>query len=244
MTCICSMPWLFIFLLCLHAAACPTKLDNFVKDLAPGRQVDLVFVIDQSISINEEQFCTEGRSVVGAVLKQYSAIHPDYTRVAVVTSARDSRVVFDYISSNETTITKCDLFDGNSPTPWDRVTYMSDVQSTSGNILAAPSQQAVHIFMVGKQNRLNTNQILLLLTDGNYNDSEDVIHQVELLKDDGVTVYTCGFGSWLNPCQVRSLASKDAFYRSYEDWCDMLTTNLTSYTSGERLLIHRISCSS
>ena len=117
--------------------------------------------------------------MVGAVLKQYSAIHPDYTRVAVVTSARDSRVVFDYISSNETTITKCDLFDGNSPTPWDRVTYTSDVQSTSGNILAAPLQQAVHIFMVGKQNRLNTNQILLLLTDGNYNDSEDVIHQAE-----------------------------------------------------------------
>ena len=229
-----------LLLLCLHAAAVhvePPQLDRFITDVGPGRQVDIVFVIDQSTDADEAQFYSEGRRLVEAVLKQYVAIHQDYARVAVITFAGDSQVQLDYIKDNRTTATKCDFFDGGSPlglTPWERVKYVSDLESTSGKILALPLQKARAILATGKLYRPNATQILLVLTDGNYVDKDNVLKEVKFLNGAGVVIYACGTGSpEKHDTRVRILASRGEFYGSYEDWRDMLTTKLTSYTSGE-----------
>ena len=235
-----SVSSVILLLLCLHATATyvePAQLDRFIKDVGPGRQVDIVFVIDQSTDADEARFYSEGRRLVGAVLEQYAAIHQHYARVAVVTFAGDSRVQLDYIKDNRTTATKCDFFDDGSPlgvTPWERVKYVSDLESTSGKILGLPLQKARSILATGKLHRPNATQVLLVLTDGNYGDKDNVLKEVKLLKGAGVVVYTCGTGSpEKHDTRVRILASQYGFYGSYEDWRDMLTTKLTSYKSGE-----------
>jgi len=226
-----------LLLFCLHATAVhvdPSQLDRFITDVAPGRQVDIVFVIDQLTDADEARFYSEGRRLVGAILEQYVAIHQDYARVAVITFAGDSRVQLDYIKDNRTTATKCDFFDGSGRTPWERVMYVSDLESTSEKILALPLQKARSVLAAGKRYRPNATQILLVLTDGNYGDKDNALKEVKLLEGAGVAVYTCGTGSSeKHDTRVRILASRDVFYGSYEDWRDMLTTKLTSYKSGE-----------
>ena len=223
-------------LLILHASAYhlePARLDHFIKDVAPDRRVDIVFVIDQLTDTYKERFYSEGRRLVEAVLMQYVAIHKNHARVAVITFAGSSRVLLDYINDDDTTITKCDFFGGESP-PWKRVDYISDLESASGKALAGPLRLARYILYIGRLRRSSVKQIILLLTDGNFTDSEEAMKEAKVLRDDAVAVYTCGTGSpsW-HDARVRVLASTDGFYGSYEDWQDMLTTNLTSYTSGE-----------
>ena len=225
-------------LLILHASAYhlePERLDHFIKDVAPGRRVDIVFVIDQLTHTDKERFYSEGRRLVEALLRQYVAIHKYDAHVAVITfAAGGSRVLLDYIKDDDITITKCGFFGGKSP-PWKRVDYISDLESASGKALAGPLRLARYILYIGRLRRSSVKQIILLLTDGNITDSEEATKEAKMLSDDdAVAVYTGGTGSpsW-HDARVRVLASRDGSYGSYEDWRDMLTTNLTSYTSGE-----------
>ena len=240
-------------LLILHASAYhlePERLDHFIKDVAPGRRVDIVFVIDQLTHTDKERFYSEGRRLVEAVLRQYVAIHKYDAHVAVITfAAGGSRVLLDYIKDDDITISKCGFFGGESP-PWKRVDYISDLESASGKALAGPLRLARYIFYIGRLRRSSVKQIILLLTDGNITDSEEATKEATMLRDDAVAVYTGGTGSpsW-HDARVRVLASRHGSYGSYEDWRDMLTTNLTSYTSGELaqmcdvLILYRLHCS-
>ena len=206
-------------LLILHASAYqlePERLDHFIKDVAPDKRVDIVFVIDQLTHTHKDIFYSEGRKLVEAVLRQYVAIHRDHARVAVITFAGRSRVLLDYIN-DKTSISKCEFFGGESP-PWKRVDYISDLESASGKSLAGPLRLARYILYIGRLRRSSVKQVVLLLTDGNITDSEEAIKEAKLLRDDAVAVYTCGTGSpqW-HDARVRVLASRDEFYGSFED---------------------------
>ena len=233
----------FLFALFLHTTATHTggpKLDNFVEDVAPGGQLDIVFVGDRSWGIGDKIFYSHVRKLIGAILQQYIAVHPDYARVAVITFGGDSCVVFDYISADNFTMTKCDLFNGDGDMPWNSVDYKYDEQSEVGTNLIAAFEQAAAIFRVGRQNRPPVRQILLVVTDADYNDNEDPIDEATILKSEGVTIYTCGLGNWLKPGQVRILGSYEEYYGSYTDWSILLMYHLTSYSSGQTLHISTI----
>ena len=232
---------LFSLLSCLQPTASESStikllIGDFVKDVEPNKVVDLVLIVDRSTGLGEERFIMELSKLTGAVLRQYAVIHPVFTRSAVITFGGDSRVIFDFISNNRKTHTKCGVFGGDSPSPWDQVTYIRDGTAAEGTNMREAFSQANTIFSAGRQSRPSAKQIILLVTDGDYSSNEDPINSAKQLKNNQVTIFACGVGNWLKPGNVRILASQDGYYGTNANWTDMLTKNtLTSYSTGELL---------
>ena len=237
-----SLVVLFSLLSCLQPTASESStiklmIGDFVKDVEPNKLVDLVLIIDRSTGLGEERFIMELSKLTGAVLRQYAVIHPEFTRSAVITFGGDSRVIFDFISNKTNTHTKCGVFGGDSPSPWDQVTYIRDSAAAKGTNMREAFSQADTIFTAGRHNRPSAKQIILLVSDGDYSSNEDPINSAKQLKNNQVTIFVCGVGNWLKPGNVRILASQDGYYGTNANWTDMLTKNtLTSYSTGELLL--------
>ena len=207
--------------------------DEFVAYVASNKAVDLVLIVDRSSGIGEERFIIELRELTGAILRRYPVIHPDFTRLAVITFSGDSRVTFDYVSDTANLNTKCGVFGGDKPAPWDEVVYIRDDAAAKGTDLIESFTIAGNIAQAGKLNRPDAESVILLITDGDYNDREDPINEANKLKDEGVIIFTCGIGNWLKPGQVRILATQEGYYGSKKNWTDMMAgTKLTSYSTG------------
>ena len=208
--------------------------DAFVAYVAPDKAIDLVLIVDRSSGIGEERFIIELRKLTGAVLRRYPVIHPDFTRLAVITFGGDSRVIVDYISDTADSHTKCGVFGGDKPSPWDEVVFIRDDAAAKGTDLIVSFTMAGNILNSGKQNRPDAKSMILLITDGDYNDREDPINEANKLKDEGVIIFTVGIGNWLKPGQVRILATQEGYYGSKKNWTDMMAgTKLTSYSKGK-----------
>ena len=208
--------------------------DEFVAYVEPTKAIDLVLIVDRSSGIGEERFIIELRKLAGAVLRRYPVIHPEFTRLALITFGRDSRVIFDYISDTANLQTKCGVFGGDKPAPWDEVVYIRNDTAAKGTDLIASFRMADKITKAGKENRPNANSMILVITDGDYNDRQDPINEANALKAAGVIMFTCGIGNWLKPGQVRILATQEGYYGSKKNWTDMMAgTKLTSYSTGK-----------
>lgn len=208
----------------------PLMIDEFVKDVGPNKVVDFVMVVDRSQGMSIERFILVLHKLTGAILKQYAVIHPDFTRTAVITFGADSQVIFDYISDK--TRTKCAVFGGDSPTPWEKVMYIRNDTYAKGTNLKAAFKQANNILTTGKSKRPSAKQIIVLATDGDYTTRDDPINEVNALKDKDVTIFAVGIGNWLKPGNVRILASKEGYYGTQEQWTDMLMkTKPTSFST-------------
>ena len=190
-------------------------------------------IVDRSSGIGEERFIIELRKLTGAILRRYPVIHPDFTRLAVITFGGDSRVIFDYVSDTANLNTKCGVFGGDTPASWDEVVYIRDDAAAKVTDLIESFRLAGNIIKAGKLNRPDAESVILLITDGDYNDREDPINEANKLKDEGVIIFTCGIGNWLKPGQVRILATQEGYYGSKKNWTDMMAgTKLTSYSTG------------
>ena len=208
------------------------QIGDFANDVGPNKVVDLVMVVDRSTGMGIERFIMSLSKLAGALLQQYAVIHPDFTRTAVITFGGDSRVIFDYISNKTTT--KCGVFGGDSPTPWEKVAYIQNDTYSKGTNLREAFTQANHIFTAGRNKRSNAKQIVVLVTDGDYSTPDDPIDQVKTLKDAGVTIFAVGIGNWLKPGNVRILATKNAYYGHAKNWTDMVTNSkFTSFSIGK-----------
>ena len=224
----------FCLLSCLQSTASEnsTAIGDFVTDVGTNKVVDLVMVVDRSVGMGIERFILGLSKLAGALLQQYAVIHPDFTRTAIITFGGDSQVIFDYISDKTTT--KCGVFGGDSPTPWEKVKYIRNSTFAKGTNLKAAFRQANTIFTAGRGKRPSAKQIVLLITDGDYSTPDDPINEINTLKDDGVTIFAVGIGNWLKPGNVRILATKDAYYAFNQDWTEMvMKTKFTSFSIGK-----------
>ena len=122
---------------CTQPAMSNTRLlfNDFVAYAEANKVVDLVLIVDRSSGIGEERFLIELRKLAGPTLRRYSVIHPDFTRLAVITFGGDSRVIFDYVSDTANLNTKCGVFGGDNPAPWDEVAYVRDAAVAMGTNL-------------------------------------------------------------------------------------------------------------
>ena len=208
--------------------------DEFVAYVEPDKAIDLVLIVDRSSGIGEERFIIELRKLAGAVLRRYPVIHPKFTRLAVITFGGDSRVIFDYISDTADSHTKCGVFGGDKPSPWDEIVFIRNDTAAKGTDLIESFTMAGDIIKAGQLNRPDAESMILLITDGDYNDREDPINEANALKSAGVIIFTVGIGNWLKPGQVRILATQEGYYGSKKNWTDMMAgAKPTSYSRGK-----------
>ena len=126
------------------------------------------------------------------------------------------------------------MFGGDKPSPWDEVVFIRDDAAAKGTDLIVSFTMAGTIINTGKLNRPDAESMILLITDGDYNDREDPINEANKLKDEGVIIFTVGIGNWLKPGQVRILATQEGYYGSKKNWTDMMAgTKPTSYSKGK-----------
>ena len=208
--------------------------NDFVAYVEANKVVDLVLIVDRSSGVGEGRFLIEVRKLAGPILRRYPVIRPEFTRLAVITFGGDSRVIFDYVSDTVNLNTKCGVFGGDNPAPWDEVAYVRDAAAAMGTNLKDAFRKANRITKVGKLNRPDAKSMILVITDGDYNDQQDPINEANDLKAEGVIIFTCGIGRWLQPGQVRILATQEGYYGSKNNWTDQMAgTKLTSYSTGK-----------
>jgi len=148
-----------------------TSIADILPLLGPRTEVDVVGLLDRSQGVSKHNFYYFVHPFFESLLTQYSAVHRDFARSAVVSFARDATVDYDTISDPGAAITKCELF-GVSPSPWDHVMFNNDPDIRTGTNISGALQHAVNILDAGRVNRPKVIQVILsprrLLFPSNY----------------------------------------------------------------------------
>ena len=195
-----------------------TDTDSLVRFLVGLRSgpIDLVVILDRSQGMGRRHFYLKTRKLAAYVLRYYTHIHAQRTRLALITFAKTARVDIDGISGDP--IVKCQLFEGDDPL-WDNVTYTK--KNWAGTNVAQAFEAAIGIFKNGSISRPNASRYLWILTDGNYKAAMDPLpHRDKLDKDLNVRIYATGVGNWLqdNIGNVRNLLKDDSHYGNLTQW--------------------------
>ncbi len=187
---------------------------------------DLVVIMDRSQSIGGESF-NKMKTVVESLIKTGIIIHPDFTRITVITFWDDIRVEFDYITSGS--LSGCEMFAPNGV--WDAVQFVNGY--TGRNIVGA-LEIARSILSVGRLNRPGLAQDVFILTDAE-NFQGDAIVAARQLQVDRVNVYTVGIGRYLNDVILKNMSSSpaDHFYHSGDDWLLLIQFECVEVKMGE-----------
>ncbi len=198
-----------------------SNLETIVTDLGPGKKVDLLLVLDRSQAMGKSWFYTYEKPLARAILERYAVIHPDWVRVSVITFANDVTIPIDFIrGTNSNLKTKCNMFYGSSPA-WDSVKFDNIPEKQKGTNLKAAFEQASLILDAGRTNRPGVDQLLIVMTDGDYDTStQDPEEEVSNLKSQNVTIAAGGFGPWLETGNVREMATNKGYYGTFTDWND------------------------
>ena len=107
--------WLIFVHLVLYTSRLSSAQSDFtdiLPMLGPRAEVDVVGVLDRSQGVGHHNFVYFVRPFFESLLNQYTAIHRDFARSAVVTFARDVTVAYDAISDPDAAVSKCELFLG------------------------------------------------------------------------------------------------------------------------------------
>ena len=71
-------------------------------------------------------------------------------------------------------------------------------------------------------------QVIVVMTDGNYQPDEDPIQSLIALEALNVTIFSVGIGVWLQTGSVRSFASKSRYYGTQSNWTQLVTNTVMS----------------
>ncbi|XP_071491017.1 LOW QUALITY PROTEIN: sushi, von Willebrand factor type A, EGF and pentraxin domain-containing protein 1-like [Diadema antillarum] len=151
-----------------------------LRDVSNG-QVELVFLVDSSASVGIENFFNELK-FVKKLLADFT-VAPDATRVAIITFSSKHRVDLNVNQLDDSNPQKrhhkCALLNEDLP----KITYVGGGTYTKGAFENAKK--------VLEAARPNSTKSVFLLTDGLSN-GPNPVPVAELLKDDGVEVFTFG----------------------------------------------------
>ncbi|XP_053321831.1 sushi, von Willebrand factor type A, EGF and pentraxin domain-containing protein 1 [Spea bombifrons] len=144
-----------------------------------SRNLDLVFLVDESSSVGHSNFVNELR-FVKKLLSDFPVV-PSATRVAIVTFSSKNNVQsrVDYISTSQPHQHKCSLLNREIPA----ITYKGGGTYTKGAF-----QQAAQIL---KHSRRDSSKVIFLITDG-YSNGGDPRPVAANLRDLGVEIFTVG----------------------------------------------------
>ena len=164
---------------------------------------DLVIVIDESGSISKQewnQFTNFVKHVVGAF-----PIRQSHTRVGLLKFSDGVKIAFH-------------LNEHNSSKPVQDA--IASLSPGGGGTLIAPALRSAREKMLSASNGARdgtTPKILILLTDGEAGDAESELQkEAQLLKADGVKVFTVGVTNQVDEAQLKKIASlpDNFFYAS------------------------------
>ena len=192
---------------------------------------DLVILMDRSQGMGRNYFYLQEKAIVSALLRQYAVLHPDYTRLAIITFAKTTEVSFDFIRSDTNQNTKGNIFYSEEP-PIDFLRFYTQTSEVAGTDLLSAFTEAQSILAGGKLARPTRRGVILVISDGAYDDDEDPHAVVSSLKADDITIYGFGLGAWLRRGNVRELATSHEYYGEYNDYVTLLNTIPRSWQSG------------
>ena len=209
------------------------KIADFIDTVGVKSQVDLVVILDRSLGIGQSKYYSTYFELLQTIIKHYVYVHPDYVRIAAVTFGRDTSTPFDFINGEPKT--KAEFLAEPDP-PIDRLEFYNNREKGAGTNIKDSLEVASGILVGGRTFR-DAKQVILLVTDGEYNvDEEPYGVATRIREDEKVTIFCIGIGRNLTPGNVRKLATGGAeYYAKYQIWEDLL--NQRPYPVNEGKLI-------
>lgn len=214
----------------LQGQAIDPWIGDFFEQIKPVHNVqgvDLVILMDRS-EFTQYSFYLRSRQIISAILKYHILIGHKHVHISVVTFADNATTIIDGIANN--ILTKCELFEG--PKLWDNVIYDDKVPRSSGANVSAAMWKAYSIFTANNTSR---RKIILIITDGVYNNEMDRSNAKNALVNTlNTDIFAIGSGPYADQyfAQIRALASKDGYYSTFKQWNDLQKS--TSTIAGMR----------
>lgn len=148
-----------------------------------------MFVLDASVSINQDEFQLQ-TDFVASVISEFD-INPHKTRIGLITF---SSYVQDVLGLGQNTV-NLNLLDA--------IKY---VRHPKGNKFT--DQALLHAReMLKREGRKNVPKIIIVLTGGKSDFPELTKHEAEATKKNGVTVFSIGIGKKVDLEELRTIAS-------------------------------------
>lgn len=166
------------------------------------KKLEIIFLIDASSSVGEENFENE-ISFVKRLLSDFNVSY-NFTRIALITFSSKSKIIVhvNQISDPSEDNDKCVLLNHQIP----RITYSGGGTNTHSAIL-----KGKEIFDATK--RKSSKKILILITDG-FSNGKSPIPIAQELKLSGVMIFTVGISSG-NFKELRAISSKPVSNYNY-----------------------------
>jgi len=152
------LPLALLLAVSLGLSSAEYNITDILRLIGPRTEVDIVGLLDRSQGVGQHNFYYFVLPFFGLLLRQYTAVHPDFARTAVITFAKHATVAYDTISGSDSAISKCELFEG-SPVLWDRVQFNSDPSIIRGTNVRQALHLAIGLLERGRVNRPNIAQV-------------------------------------------------------------------------------------
>ena len=153
---------------------------------------DIVFIIDRSISISNEQFTLSIEFIYNVT--QYLHIDPQNFLISVVLFDNKPVGIFDFDSH----ITKQSLLQA-----------INNINRIGGGALTDTALALNYSFsLLTAQNgsRSNAEQAVIVVTDGDSDDRVNTHHAADNLRKNNITVYGMGIGTHVSTDEITELA--------------------------------------
>lgn len=179
--------------------------------------VDLVFVMDDSGSVSEENFQTM-LTFASDLLNSFKIGEKD-TRVGLITFSSSARRIFN--------------FDAYSLRTQIQTAIKETLYNAGGTNTADALQEARQMFVFNDAKRSNALSLAIVLTDGQSNSAVDTVDSANNLHNADVMVFCIGIGSNLNENELRAIASNpdDKFLINANDFTT-LHSKITQLTNS------------
>ena len=128
---------------------------------------DWVFLLDRTVDIGRDTYIYNVKHFVRNFLDKATHIHPDFTRVSVISFARDMEIEFDHIRSHP--VVECQMFSPGGL--MEKLDYTTDPNYSGPSNLyevneVAAFSVASEMLKKGRLNRHSVTQRLWLVSDG------------------------------------------------------------------------------
>lgn len=196
------------------------KLSDLVS-LTNNGPNDVIFIMDRSTSVENTLFYRNNRRITESLIQNFIPAG-NISRISAITFGRDVTVDFDYISldNNEIRPTKCEM-----QADFNKLKFKSADEYAKGFNISGALNLAAGVLRRGRENRANVTQIIVLMSDGDYNKEQDPKIIVENLEKENVLIFVIGIGWWLEVGNMRTLASKDEYYGEEDQWMNFVESN-------------------
>ncbi|XP_034255699.1 sushi, von Willebrand factor type A, EGF and pentraxin domain-containing protein 1-like isoform X2 [Thrips palmi] len=166
-----------------------------------NRKLDIVFLIDASSSMGDENFISELKFVKKLLADFTIAVNE--TRVAVITFSDPDKVIrhIDHITDPSSENHKCNMLHSHLL----NINYTGGLTYTLGALLEAQG--------VLMRSREGAQKAVFLITDG-FSNGGDPVPVAQILKDNGTYIFTFGIQSG-NIIELQNISSPPAEHFSY-----------------------------